>query len=157
MGLGAAGLVWSEMRFSSIFRGTTFLFWARIFKLLRRSRIDSKKPIPPGCVAWRAGTTTLFYSVPSPHRLFKNTSTVWALFLLLPIALTFPHSVLNDLYRTRGFLTVAWFGSPLTPSHPIPSSSAAKHRNTEKEGQIADGRWGEGVEEEPNDSTRRNG
>jgi hypothetical protein len=29
----------------------------RIFKLLR---IDSKEPIPPGCVAWRAGTTTLF-------------------------------------------------------------------------------------------------
>jgi hypothetical protein len=23
-------------------------------------RIDSKEPIPPGCVAWRAGTTTLF-------------------------------------------------------------------------------------------------
>ncbi len=33
---------------------------ARIFKLIRSPRIDSKKPIPPGCVAWRAGTTTLF-------------------------------------------------------------------------------------------------
>jgi hypothetical protein len=33
---------------------------ARIFKLLRSPRIDSKEPIPPGCVAWRAGTTTLF-------------------------------------------------------------------------------------------------
>ncbi len=33
---------------------------ARIFKLLRNTRIDSKEPIPPGCVAWQAGTTTLF-------------------------------------------------------------------------------------------------
>jgi hypothetical protein len=33
---------------------------ARIFKLLRSPRIDSKEPIPPGCVAWRAGTTNLF-------------------------------------------------------------------------------------------------
>jgi hypothetical protein len=33
---------------------------ARIFKLLRSPRIDSKKPIPPSGVAWRAGTTTLF-------------------------------------------------------------------------------------------------
>ncbi len=36
------------------------LTWARIFKLLRSTRIDSKEPIPPGCVAGRAGTTTLF-------------------------------------------------------------------------------------------------
>ncbi len=34
---------------------------ARIFKLLRSPRIDSKEPIPPGCVAWRAGTTNYFY------------------------------------------------------------------------------------------------
>ncbi len=33
---------------------------ARIFKLLRSPRIYSKEPISPGCVAWRAGTTTLF-------------------------------------------------------------------------------------------------
>ncbi len=33
---------------------------AQIFKLLRSPKIDSKEPIPPGCVAWRAGTTTLF-------------------------------------------------------------------------------------------------
>ncbi len=32
----------------------------RIFKLLRSPRIDSKETIPPGCVALRAGTTTLF-------------------------------------------------------------------------------------------------
>jgi hypothetical protein len=29
---------------------------SRIFKLLRSPRIDSKEPIPPGCVAWRADT-----------------------------------------------------------------------------------------------------
>ncbi len=34
--------------------------WARIFKLLRSSRIDSKEQIPPDCVAWRSITTTLF-------------------------------------------------------------------------------------------------
>jgi hypothetical protein len=33
---------------------------ARIFKLLRSPRIDSKEPILPGCVAWLAGTTTQF-------------------------------------------------------------------------------------------------
>jgi hypothetical protein len=30
------------------------------FKLLRSPRMDSRKQIPPGCVAWRASTTTLF-------------------------------------------------------------------------------------------------
>jgi hypothetical protein len=33
---------------------------AAIFQLLRCPRIDSNEPIPPGCVAWRDGTTTLF-------------------------------------------------------------------------------------------------
>ncbi len=33
---------------------------ARIFKLLRSTRIDSKDSIPPAYVAWRAGTTILF-------------------------------------------------------------------------------------------------
>jgi hypothetical protein len=33
------------------------------------------EPIPPGCVAWRAGTKTYSYSVPSPQRLFENSST----------------------------------------------------------------------------------
>jgi hypothetical protein len=47
--------------------------WARIFKLLRSPRINSKEPIPPAYVTWRAGTTTESYSVPSPHRLFKNS------------------------------------------------------------------------------------
>ncbi len=32
----------------------------RILKLLRNPRIDLNEPIPLGCVAWRAGTTTLF-------------------------------------------------------------------------------------------------
>ncbi len=49
--------------------------WARIFKLLRSPRTDSKEPTPPDCVAWRAGTTTYSYSVPIAHRLFKNSST----------------------------------------------------------------------------------
>ncbi len=33
---------------------------ARIFKLLWSPGIDSKEPIPPSDVAWRAGTITLF-------------------------------------------------------------------------------------------------
>ncbi len=33
---------------------------ARIFKLLRSPRINSKESIPPAYVAWRAGTATLF-------------------------------------------------------------------------------------------------
>jgi hypothetical protein len=52
------------------------LFRARIFKLLRSPRIDSKEPIPLGCVAWRAGTTTLLlFGSYSPQRVFKNSST----------------------------------------------------------------------------------
>ncbi len=49
-----------------------FLIWALIWKLIRSPGIDSKKSIPPAYVARRAGTTTLFLLVPSPHRLFKN-------------------------------------------------------------------------------------
>ncbi len=26
----------------------------------KEPKIDSKEPIPPGCVAWRSGTTTLY-------------------------------------------------------------------------------------------------
>ncbi len=33
---------------------------ARIFKLFKSPRIDSRESIPPAYVAWRAGTTTLF-------------------------------------------------------------------------------------------------
>ncbi len=41
---------------------------ARIFKLIRSPRIDSKEPVPPGCVAWRAGTTN-----PIPTRFLAPT------------------------------------------------------------------------------------
>ncbi len=40
---------------------------ARIFKLLRNPRIDSKDYIPPAYVAWRAGTTTLFSVLYTPE------------------------------------------------------------------------------------------
>jgi hypothetical protein len=33
---------------------------ARIFKLLRNPRIDSKESIPPAYVAWRVGSTNIF-------------------------------------------------------------------------------------------------
>jgi hypothetical protein len=36
------------------------LIRARISKLLMSPRIDSKESVPPACVAWRAGTKTLF-------------------------------------------------------------------------------------------------
>ncbi len=49
--------------------------WARIFKLLRGPRTDSREPIPLACVAWRASPTTFSNSVPSPHRLFRNSTT----------------------------------------------------------------------------------
>jgi hypothetical protein len=35
--------------------------------------MDAKESIPPAYVAWRAGTQPYSYSVPSPHRLFKNS------------------------------------------------------------------------------------
>jgi hypothetical protein len=56
---------------------TVFGFiWARIFKLLRNQRIDSKEPIPSGYVAWRADTTTKF-AIPTgpPIDCSKNSST----------------------------------------------------------------------------------
>jgi hypothetical protein len=37
---------------------------------------DSKELIPPAYVAWQAGTITLLYSVPSPHRMFKIPAQV---------------------------------------------------------------------------------
>jgi hypothetical protein len=43
------------------------------FLTLKGPRIDSKEQIPPGCVAWRADTTTLFLLGTSPHRLFKSS------------------------------------------------------------------------------------
>jgi hypothetical protein len=64
--------------------GRPMFFRARIFKLLMKPRIDSKKSIPQAYVAWRAGMITLCLpgsSVPSSHRLFKNSST--GLFLRL--------------------------------------------------------------------------
>ncbi len=46
---------------------------ARIFKLLRSPEIHSKESISPDVVCtWPV--RQLFYSVPSPHRLFKNSS-----------------------------------------------------------------------------------
>jgi hypothetical protein len=47
---------------------------ARIFKLLRIPRIDSKKLIPPGYGG--PVRQPYSYSVPSPYRLFKNSSTL---------------------------------------------------------------------------------
>ncbi len=48
---------------------------ARISKLLRSLGIDSKESIPLAYVAWRRYDNPISYSVPSPHRLFKNSST----------------------------------------------------------------------------------
>jgi hypothetical protein len=52
------------MVYSNNFCFVTFIirpaYRARIFKLLRSPRIDSKVSIPAAYVAWRAGTTTLF-------------------------------------------------------------------------------------------------
>jgi hypothetical protein len=44
-------------------------------KLLRSPRIDSKEPIPPGGVAGGPVRQPCSYSVSSPHRLFKNSSS----------------------------------------------------------------------------------
>jgi hypothetical protein len=63
--------------------GPFFFSFSRILKLLRSPRIDSKEPIPHGCVVRRAGTTTLFL-LPSPHRWLKNSSIVLYLFSVLP-------------------------------------------------------------------------
>jgi hypothetical protein len=68
------------------------------FLLLRSPRIDSKESILPACVAWRAGTTTLFLlSSYSPHSLFQNSSTVPAYTLLYSII----ESLRHQLNRSR--------------------------------------------------------
>ncbi len=51
---------------------------AQIFKLLRIPRMDSKELIPPGHVAWRAGTTTLFPTrFLAPNRFLKKFLHNW--------------------------------------------------------------------------------
>ncbi len=47
---------------------------ARIFKLLRFPRIDSKESIPPAYEAWRAGTATLYYFYSAPIDFLKIPS-----------------------------------------------------------------------------------
>ncbi len=71
----------SSLRSHLLYVDKLHLIIARILKILRSPRIDSKDPILPGCVAWRGGPVwqPYSYSVPSPHRLFKNSSTVYQL------------------------------------------------------------------------------
>ncbi len=52
--------------FHGRFQGSQPWFRACIFKRLWSPGIDSKEGIPPTYVAWRAGTITLFLSVPNP-------------------------------------------------------------------------------------------
>ncbi len=52
-----------------------FLLPRAIFKCWWGPGIDSKEWITPAYVVWRAGTIILFLLVPSPHRLFKNSSS----------------------------------------------------------------------------------
>ncbi len=56
-----------------------------IFIHVRSPGINSKESVSPAHVAWRAGTTRqpFYYSVPSPHQLLKNSSTVYCLVLEL--------------------------------------------------------------------------
>jgi hypothetical protein len=55
------------------------------------------------------------------------------------------------IYRGPGFLADALFGSSPTPSSTSsPEAKAARHRKAENKRQLADGRRGEGVGEEPN-------
>ncbi len=49
---GGEGKPWEEESYT--------FNWARIFKLVRSAKIDSKESILPAYVAWRTGTTTLF-------------------------------------------------------------------------------------------------
>jgi hypothetical protein len=44
------------------------------FETLKEPR-NRPQVINSASEAWRAGTITLFYAIPSPHRLFKNSST----------------------------------------------------------------------------------
>ena len=49
-----------------------------ILIVIRSPRIDSKERIPPRCVARQAGIRQpSSYSVPSPHRMFKNSSPAY--------------------------------------------------------------------------------
>ncbi len=61
--------------YCNVSQATMQPLWARIFKRSWSPRINSKEWIPPAYVAWRAGTITLSYSVPSPHRMFNNSSS----------------------------------------------------------------------------------
>jgi hypothetical protein len=96
-------------------------------KGLRSPRINSKESIPPAYVAWRASTTTLYsYSLPSPHRLFKNSSTgpklapvvLYNSTILMSMPHELPVSVMYSLNvpqgppPVRGHLKKFWMRSP---------------------------------------------
>jgi hypothetical protein len=70
------------------------LSWARIFKFLRSPRIYSKEPLPHGCVAWRAGTTT-----PFPTRFLAPIDglKIPALYSLCYLVVFAPHPPLGHL------------------------------------------------------------
>jgi hypothetical protein len=55
--------------------------WIPNFEPLRSPRIDSKEPIPPDCVAWWAGTTTLFLLGSFPIHILQKfqhiSHTLW--------------------------------------------------------------------------------
>jgi hypothetical protein len=61
---------------SNLYTATHTHYRARIFKLPRSPRINSKESIPSAYVAWRASKTTLFQQGSySTYRSFKNSST----------------------------------------------------------------------------------
>jgi hypothetical protein len=58
--------------------------------------------------------------------------------------------------------SIEWFiedqagdGKIANPFYSVGSTGSATHRKTEKEGQLADCSWGEGVGEKPNHTTAR--
>jgi hypothetical protein len=58
----------------------TFLFYG-----IHKQAVGSKESIPPAYVAWRAGTRTLFLSVPSPIDCSKITAQLGILEGIPPV------------------------------------------------------------------------
>ncbi len=109
--------------------------WARIFKLYGAKEFIQRKASPTAYVAWLAGTTTLFYSVSSPHRLLKNSSSdVEEVRIREKICFltVYPNQVHNDGLHHSLLLPISSMQTRTGLARAIPTwkSTAAPHLRT---------------------------
>ncbi len=97
---------WKISRLQSRLSWTADLKQSQRFKtFLRSARIDSKESITPAYVAWRTVRQPYSYPVPSPQRLFNNSSTVYGINRLLPKEIRSRQWLISEESRQNGLKT----------------------------------------------------